>query len=89
MSIARVKVIAHRLPSNFHRLSEAEQKVIKRENISSLIKKFRRHMNEAGVMNKYREHQRYEKPSEKKRRIRRQRELLRLKEQRSNNKRRN
>lgn len=85
MTVTRVKVTAYRLPSNFNSLNEKEKRKIKEENLQGMIKKLRRLVGEYGIPNALKKHEYYEKPSEKRRRLKRQQELQKLKNKRDRN----
>ena len=63
---ARVRVEAKKMP---HNASEYER----RKNFDNMFKAFKRAVEDYGVMPQCKEHEYYEKPSDKKRRKRRQR----------------
>lgn len=70
MTVSRVKVYAERMSGGVKR----------RKNIQDLVKEFRRQCDDYGIKHIYKEHEFYEKPSDKKRRLKRQKERELMKE---------
>lgn len=82
MSVTRVKVVSGKLPSNFHKLPYKDKKRIQEDNLKDTMRKFRKACSDYGILPEWKAHERYEKPSEKKRKVKRQRELQNMKDKR-------